>query len=341
MLQRIGDALKSVLGLSGLAYIAGFIVVNTRLLAWGVGEGDLIDARYVAAGAIFLFVAIPTTLFPYLHGLASLNILYQRTSGNYFSAPLQALYQANRSFIVRWVGPFLVTLALFAALLEFYALKGSRRQVLSFIGLFALWYASSIIFSRLAVNLFNLGFYWRANMLVGTGPFWSSFQKSYIGSFIKSFTRTFTLTHSRAPSDTEVQDALVHFVVGGVGSEGFLASALYKGVALFLVSATTFGAFVYPALPASIGGGKPQNVVLLLSAEKSPGLVALGLPGTRIASGSKSKADSETYQLLTSPLPLVAKTSEGFYVLVPHGGGNNVIKIPSGTVDGVSYGTPR
>ena len=339
--EKIGKGLKTVLGLSGVAYLAGFIVVNTRFLGWGVGEGDLVDARYIAAGAIFLFVAIPTTLFPYLRGLASLNALHHRIAGAYFSEPLHLLHVANRRFIDRWFGPLLVIVALFVALLEFYAPKGRQWEIRTFVRVFTLWYVGSIVFSRFAVVLFNLNYYWRAKMLLGEGSFWSNFGKSFRRSFVTSFKRSFEFSHGKPPTDEEVKVGLSESVLSGIGPEGFLASALYKGVALFLLSATTFGAFVYPALPASIGGGKSQTVVLLLSADKSTGLAELGVPGKRVHMKSKPGKEIDQaagFQLLTEPLPLLAKTSEGYFLLISSATGTEVVKIPSTIVDAVSYG---
>jgi hypothetical protein len=129
-----------------------------------------------------------------------------------------------------------------------------------------------------------------------------------------------------------------------MSSAGFLASALYKGIALFLVTATTFGAFVYPALPASIGGGRVEIVVLLLSPDKSPGIAELGLPGKKIQAqgrAGQSVDQGAAFQLLTDPLSLLAKTSEGYFVLVPRANGTAVVKIPASIVDAVSYGSNR
>ena len=344
MLDKVGEGLKTVLGLSGISYIAGFVIVNTRFLGWGVGEGDLIDARYVAAGAIFLFIATPSTIFPFLHGLASMNDMHQRIAGDYFSEPLHLLYDANRRFIDRWFGSYAVFIVLFVALLEFYAPKGGQREIWTFVWVFTLWYSGNLVFSRLAVVVFNLRYYWRLRMVLGEGAFWSSFGQSFIAKFQSTFRKSFKVSRGRDPADKEVSDALFQSVVGGMGPEGFLASALYKGIALFLVSATAFGAFVYPTLPASIGGGKSQNVVLLLAGDKSPGLAELGLPGSRIPVAPKASQQTDQaagFQLLTAPLPLLAKTSEGYFVLVPRANGTEVVKIPSAVVDGVSYGEKR
>jgi hypothetical protein len=344
VLGKVGEGLKTVLGLSGISYIAGFVIVNTRFLGWGVGEGDLIDARYVAAGAIFLFIATSSTIFPYLHGLASMNAMHQRITGDYFSEPLDLLYEANRRFIDRWFGSYVVFVVLFVALLEFYAPKGGQREIWTFVRVFTLWYAGNLVISRLAVVVFNLRYYWRVRMVLGEGAFWSNFRQSFTASFQSSFRKSFKISAGHDPTDKEVNDAMLQSVASGMGPEGFLASALYKGIALFLVSATAFGAFVYPTLPASIGGGKSQSVVLLLSGDKSPGLAELGLPGSRIPVERKASQPTDQaagFQLLTAPLPLLAKTSEGYFVLVPRTNGTDVVKIPSSVVDGVSYGEKR
>ena len=344
MLGKVADGLKTILGLSGVAYVAGFIVVNTRLLRLGAGEGDLIDARYVAAGAIFLFVAIPATLFPYLRRLASLNVLRKEIRGDYFSEPFHQLYENNRYLVDRWFGPYVVTIALFVTLLRFYAQGGSQHEIRTFVCVFTFWYVGTVVFSSLAAVLFNFGFYWHAKLLLGQGGFWSSFQKSFVEKFKASYRRSFEATSGTAPTEKQVDEDLSSFVLKGVSSEGFLTSALYKGIALMLVTATTFGAFVYPTLPASIGGGKLQTVVLLLSAEKSAGSSELGLPGKMIQGQRKAGQGGDqapAFQLLTAPLPLLAKTSEGYFVLVYSTNGTDVVKIPAAIVDGVSYRTNR
>lgn len=341
VISSIAEGLKSLLGLSGLAYIAGFIVTNARFLAWGVGEADLLDARYIAAGAIFLFVALPSTLFPYLRGLAELNELQMRIRNTYFSPALHTLYEGNRAFIAGALGQFLVIVVLFALLLRFYAQAGDQREILNFAGVFALWYFGSYLCSRFAAKLFNLRFYWRAKMLLGSPGFWAAFGASFIQKFRASFARSFRLSAGRDAKPEEIDAGLTGFVLRGLGPEGFLASALYKGIALLLVSATTFGAFVYPSLPVSIGGGKAQSVMLLLSAEKSEGLMQLGVPGRKIAQAgadAKNAGDKPVFQLLTSPLPLMTKTSEAYFVLVSDAAKAAVVKIPVGNVEGVLYG---
>jgi hypothetical protein len=196
----------------------------------------------------------------------------------------------------------------------------------------------------LAAVLFNWGFYWSAKMLLGQGAFWSSFRTSFIKNYKASFRRSFAASSGTAPTEEQVEQGLSAFVLKGMSSAGFLASALYKGIALFLVTATTFGAFVYPALPASIGGGRVEIVVLLLSPDKSPGIAELGLPGKKIQAqgrAGQSVDQGAAFQLLTDPLSLLAKTSEGYFVLVPRANGTAVVKIPASIVDAVSYGSNR
>lgn len=343
MWGKIGDALKNVLGLSGLAYVSGFIVVHAHFLRWGINESDWVDTRYIAAGAIFLFLALPTVLFPYLTGLAYLNELIWRVRGSFFSEPLQQLYVGNAHFINRRVGPFLVSICAFAALIEFYAPSGGRWQVLAFMRVFAVWYVASWLCTHLGVRVLNLAFYWRASALLALNPFWASFHNSFVSSFTNSFTRSFRLRNGRDPTAEELQTRMAEYVYGGVGAEGFLASALYKGVALFLLSATTFGAFVYPELPESIGGGRPQAVQLLLAGDQSAGLAAIGVSGTPVHAGSAlgsengKKAVESVQPLLSSALPLLAKTSDGYFVLISRAGGKEAVKIPASSVNGVVY----
>ena len=345
MFSGIAEGAKSLLGLSGVAYILGFIVTNARFLAWGVGEADLLDARYIAAGAIFIFVACPATLFPYLRGLAALNDLHMQVRKTYFSTRLHTLFEDNRNFVVGGVGQFLVIIALLTALPLFYARTGTQRESLGLIAGFAGWYLGSYLLFRLGATLFNLRFYWRAKMVLGANGFWAAFQRGFIPHFRTSFARSVRVSTGRELTEDEIDAGMNQYVLRGLGSEGLLASALYKGVALLLISATTFGVFVYPSLPVSIGGGKAQTVTLLLSADKSPGLVQLGVPGRQIPvvradnkDSGKDEMKAASFQLLTVPLPLMAKTSESYFILIPELPHSVVIKIPSANVEGVSYG---
>ena len=46
MTGKVVDLIKSILGLSGLAYAVGFLVVNTEFLRWGGHPGkDLPECR--------------------------------------------------------------------------------------------------------------------------------------------------------------------------------------------------------------------------------------------------------------------------------------------------------
>jgi hypothetical protein len=339
LFSKLIEGLKGILGLSAIAYIAGFIVVNAHFLSWGFSEADLVDAKYIAAGAIFLFVGLPVTLFPYLRGVASLNSLYHDLSGEYLSEQLLVFYESNKQLIRRHFGPLIVIVVM---LLTLFALekRGIDREAVTAVGYFVAWYVASNILSAVAVRVFNLAFFWRANMLVAKTPFWKAFKPAFLKSSAVSFRKGFRLTAGRDPTEQEVEVGLRRAIVSGLAAEGFIASALYKGLALFLLNAATFGYFVYPNLPPYIGGGKIQTVILLLSADKSAGLTQLGLPGKQI--DSKAKVEGKDlkepkFQLLTEPLPLLTKTSEGYFVLVPRGSALDVVKIPTSAVDGVSY----
>jgi hypothetical protein len=344
MTGKVVDLIKSILGLSGLAYAVGFVVVNTEFLRWGVSESDWIDSRYIAAGAIYLFVALPTMLFPYLRGLEQLNEVYKAAKGHYFSESLDSLYRENEFLISKWVGPFIVVGALLAALIVFYAPNhGGEADLWGFLWKFCAWYLISRLLAARAAVLFNLGFYWRAKaadaVLHGGSPFWNSFLGNFVRSYKASFSKSFHLTAGRDPTSDEVQSNLSKTLLGGTASEGFLQSAVYKGVALFLASVISFGAVVYPSLPASIGGGSPQSISLLLGGSSASGLSTLGLPGRRIdAAGSDSSgASAQAFEYLTDPLPLLGKTSEGYFVLVYTATESSAIKIPTSMVESVSY----
>lgn len=325
LFATVAGVLKAVLGLSGVAYLSGFIVANARFLSLGVAEANLLDARYVAIGALFLFVALPVTVFPYVRGLAGLNRLCGRAIGRLLSEPFDALYQANQGFFERALGPFLVTLVVLAVLPEL-AGGALRRDGPALLGFYVLWYAGSLLVSRVAVVVFNLGFYWRLKMLLGEGAFWAAFKPSFIKNFVDKFNWSFAQTQGRAPTQQEVQDRLNAYVLGGMGAEGFLTSALYKGIALFVINAVTFATLLFPLLPASIGGGKPQTVVLLLAADKSGGLDHLGLRGQAVATN-----------WLSEPVQLLAKTSEAYFVQVPVDTATSVVRVPAGNVVGVTY----
>ena len=337
MFSKIADGLKTLIGLSGVAYLTGFMVVNASFLARGIGEGNLLDATYIGAGAIFLFLGIPATLFPYLKGLAALSARYQSVAGTFISDEFQTFYADNETFLSRNIGPFLVVAAALMVLPGLAAKGSNGGDRFYFLMSFTIWYLCACIISRLAAVIFNLGFYWRVSMVRGGNVFWASFRNSFMRNFRSSFESSFTLTAGRKPTDVEVEDALKKYVGKGLGSHGFLASALYKGVALFVLNALTFGWILYPLIPASIGGGKNQMVTLLVAAEKSRGLTAIGLPGKPIAKEGKTPNS----QWLTPPLPLVAKTGEAYYVTVPQGEGSGVVKIPLSSVEGVFYGDSR
>jgi hypothetical protein len=344
MFSHIVEGLKGILGLSAIAYIAGFIVVNAYFLSWGFSEADLVDAKYIAAGAIFLFVGLPVTLFPYLRGVEELNSLYRDLSGGYLNGQLHDFYESNKQLIKRHVGPLIVIVVM---LLTLFALEKKRidREAVTAIGYFIAWYIASNILSAVAVRVFNLAFLWRAKMLLAKTPFWKGFKPAFFKSSVASFRRTFKLTSGRDPTNEEIEAGLGDTITSGLAAEGFIASAFYKGLAVFLLNAATFGYFVYPNLPPYIGGGKIQTVTLLLSGEKSAGLTQLGLPGREIDAKAKVEGKDlkeSKFQFLTDPLSLLTKTSEGYFVLVPRAASAlDVIKIPTSAVDGVSYRRDR
>jgi hypothetical protein len=337
MFSAIAEALKAILGLSGLAYLAGFIVVNAMFLSWGVSEADLVSARYVAAGALFLFLGVPVTVFPYLQGLEALNVRYKKATDEFLSNDLHSFYDANRGLITSMVGRFFVVAAglIFCLLLEGAWRSGALADVTPLLSIFVVWYVASYLLARLATIFFNLGFYWRAHMLSAEGPFWRSFRESFVRSFRVSFRRSFHLSAGRDPTTQEIDQALSKYALG-LGPRGFLASALYKGIALFIVNAVTFGWFVYPLLPAAIGGGKTQTVVLSLPAEKGAAVLGLGVPGETVATG-EADSRSKGERFVTRPLALLAKTSDAYFVLTESTAGTTVVRIPTGSVEAASY----
>jgi hypothetical protein len=340
MLSRIAEGFKTLLGLSGLTYIAGFILVSASFLAHGVAEASLFDANYIAAGAMFLFLALPAAVFPYLRGIASLNAQYQAVSGSYISPEFQSFFDENKAFLQRITGPFLITVTVIVLLPELAVNRWKGSGMFPLLAVLTMWYVCSSLFSRLAACVFNLGFYWRLKMVRGRNPFWQSFGKSFVTRFKVSFQKSFQLTSGQMPTAEEIDAGLNAYIGAGLGARGFLISALYKGIALFLLSAVTFGWFVYPLVPASIGGGRYQTIVLLLSGDQTPGLRDLGLTGRQIEASDKSSA-APAAQFLTTPLPLLAKTSEAYFVVVSHGTQTSVVKIPIASVEGVAYTNPR
>jgi hypothetical protein len=318
--------------------------VNTEFLRWGVSESDWIDSRYIAAGAIYLFVALPTMLFPYLQGLQELNEAYRAAKGNYFSDSLDSVFRENAYLISKWIGPFFVVGALLCALIVFYAPShGGETDLWAFLWKFCLWYVISRWLAGRAAILFNFVFYVRAKaqaaVLQGDSPFWNSFLTSYVRSFKVAFVSSYRANAGHDPTPEEVQANLSNTILGGTSSIGFLQSAVYKGIALFLASVISFGAVVYPNLPASIGGGSPQSISLLLGGSSAAGLTTLGLPGRRIDGGvnATGAGSSQAFEYLTDPLPLLGKTSEGYFVLVYTATESSAIKIPTAMVESVSY----
>lgn len=351
------DGLKGLLGLSGLAYIAGFIVVNTRFQRYGISEADWIDSRFISAGALYLFVALPTTVFPYVKSLASLNVVFKNAKGHFFSDRLNDLFVENMALLTKWVGPFLVSIALFATLILFYGAHHNKQMVATFLWTYALWYLVSWRLSGWGAVILNFGFYWRAKVLeaelIGGTPFWQSFAAAFVPSFKGAFAKTFHMRNGRDPTPDEVQANLANYVLAGTASEGFLLSSGYKAVMLFFLSASSFGAFVYPTLPVSIGGGDPQTISLLIAAKSAAGLSSFGIHrsgvadgtivagATAIAGGSATgnqAAPAADHEVLTAPLPLLGHTSQGYFVLVERAAGTVAVNIPEADVEGVSYG---
>lgn len=340
---KVAEVLKAVLGLSGLAYLSGFVVVTAQFLSWGVTEVDLYSARTIAAGAIFLFLVFPVTVFPYLRGLHSFNTSYKTVVNAHLSEDLYHFYENNRQLIERSFGSFVVVL-ITLVIVSYVSWRQPREEaggLWRMVFVFTLWYLGSYLFSRLAVILFNLRFFWRIKMLQGGSPFWENFTTSFQKSYISSFTKSHELVAGQKPTTEEIERELKKFVLKGISPQGFLGSALYKGIALFFLCAVTFGWFLYPLLPASIGGGKPKTIVLLISAEKSTGLArGVGLPGEHIKLESKP-GEVERVQLLTPPLQLLARTSDAYFLLVPRERGMTVVKVPGGSVEAVSYSRER
>lgn len=325
------NLLKALLGLSGIVYLAGFIVANAHFLALGVAEATLVDARYIAAGALFLFLGLPVTLFPYLSGLAAMNREYMAFAGRSLSPPLDDLYQANRKFLQRKFGPFVVALCVLVVLPELGGSSFLRDGIALLIAFFP-WYVGSWILSRFAVVVFNFGFYWRVKLL-SESAFWTAFGKAFRERFEASFRSSFKLAHQREPTDAEIEQKLRDYQIA---TASFLASALYRGVALFVIHAITFATFVYPLVPASIGGGQAQQVVLLIPKDKALGLERLGLRGKTVIEPGEI-LDNAPGRLLTEPLPLLTKTAEAYLVKVQVDGRTTVLRIPAASVEGASY----
>ncbi|HEX8070750.1 MAG TPA: hypothetical protein VF546_12415 [Pyrinomonadaceae bacterium] len=64
--NAIKDAITILAGVAGIGYAAGFMVVSSSLMSWGITDVTLVKARYVSVGFLFLvhaaLVAAPASL---------------------------------------------------------------------------------------------------------------------------------------------------------------------------------------------------------------------------------------------------------------------------------------
>lgn len=305
MQDQIKEVISFLGGIGAISYAAGFIVVTTNLLQYGISDLNLLNARYVSAGFFFIFL-LGLTMVPAInliyftshimgHKLENPPIKYPLV--NVPSSPVPTSCKESIDSILKLLLSTL--LALIAPLIVI--IITSTKTWLQAISL-------SSILSLL----------------------------SFISMLLSSISPLFSILLLRWFAPIFVTGFLLYLIIHPISNENWISNIpnslwLIGGVVLCLLVAINSYAFViYPSISPAMGGGDAVDVSLVFdndSVQMMKQLVPL-----------ETNSNSATV-----PLRLLDESDKDYFLLVTDGGINasnvsfHAVKIDKSLVKGVTY----
>jgi hypothetical protein len=220
--------------LAGVSYLFGFVVVNSFLSKYGISSTSIFDSEYLAAGLIF------TLIF----GVLFLSIFFSNKHLDKVSENLSDFYlpALMRVFLLSYTYCFLI--------IDKTDVLPTYIMIFNYIGIF-IWFFFFII---VKVTKFPLWLKWMLLFIVAIS--------SNVFVFIISKECRFLISL-----------VFVYGILGIISIVNIYDKKYEKAAALgsifgFISLAMLFGYGVYDNIAKRYGGGKPENITLLVDSQK-------------------------------------------------------------------------
>lgn len=286
------------LALVGIAYSLGFLVVNLHLGRFGIVRFDLLHARFMAAGVLFMLLSGLATLFATIPTfLCSFTLDFARRVYQGARTALRIVNSLPRRSWQRWLLVFaciLVTLLAFAAVLPI-----------------EIWAAQLVVeLLKLLLHLLD-----------------TPLNEQVVLALRADMARLYILLGATTGLLVLLSEQIKFFPL--VIRRPTAAAASILILCAFTYCALWYTGVIYPTLPASVGGGLASTVRFSVKPENLPEVKALGLPLAALAeleSDNLGAIDGVVHETLPECVPLLARPSETLIVLLCSDGQCNALE---------------